>query len=124
VLEAVYQLGVVRAREDEVDGMEILQVARHLIALGLTDVGHERNAEAAADHRGDLECPLGRVGHAVHPGGDDVADRRRHRHVGRPKPRLSILDDDALRLLQLPDDLLDIQGIALALGQEELEERL
>ena len=49
MLEAVHQLRILRTRKDEVAGMEVLEVARHLIVLGLTDVGHQRDAEAAAD---------------------------------------------------------------------------
>ena len=124
VLEAVHQLGVLRAREDEVEGMQVPQVPGHLIGHGLEDARDQRNAEASPHHRRPLERLLERFRDAVDAGRDDVVDGRRHRHVGAAELRLAVLDGDSARLLQLAENLLDVERIPLALVGEELEQWL
>ena len=72
----------------------------------------------AAHDRRDLERVLDRVRQPVDAGCDDVVDRGRHLDVGGGEPHLAVLDDDAAGLPELPEDLLDVEGVALAPRRE------
>ena len=111
VLEAVHQLGVLRTREDEVEGMQVPQVPGHLLGDDLEDARDQRNAEASPHHRRPLERLLERFRDAVDAGRDDVVDGRRDCHVGAAELRLAVLDGDSARLLQLVENLLDVERI-------------
>jgi hypothetical protein len=50
-------------------------------------------------------------------------DRRGERHVGPGEPCFTLLDPEAAILPELPEDLLDVEGVALAFAPEEVEQR-
>ena len=120
VLEAVHQLRLFRGWEDEIEAVELPQAPGHLIRTDLEDAREERDAEAPAYHRRPLQRVLLGFREPIDARRDDVVDRGRNRHVGAAELRLAVLDHDAARLLQLPDDLLHVQRIPLALVGQDL----
>ena len=98
VLEAVHQLGFLRAREDEVEGMQLPEVPGHLLRDDLEDARDQRNSEASSHHRRPWSVCL------------SGSARRSMRAAmmswmvagtvtsGAAQPRLALLDDDPARL--------------------------
>src|SRR5206468_1470518 len=124
VLEAVHRFGLLSAREDEVEAVELAEMSSHLIGAALEDARDQRHSEPSPDDRRPLERLLEPLGQAVDAGCDDVVSGRRHRDVGAAEPRLAALDREATGLLELAENLLHIEWIALAPFSEELEKLL
>src|SRR5207247_9011387 len=112
VLEAVHKLGIVRGREDEVQSVEILEIADHLLHGALAHAAPERGSKATPDHRSALQRELERICEPIDTGGDDVVDGRRYLDVAAPEPRFTALDHDPCCLEKLVENLLDVEGIA------------
>ena len=112
------------APQDEIEGMQILEMPGHLFRGDLEDARDQGNSEASPHHRRPLERLLERFRDAVDAGRDDVVDGRRDRYVGAAQPRLAVLDGDPACLLKLVENLLDVERIPLALVGEELEQWL
>ena len=122
MLEGIQTLGTLGAQEDEVQVLQVPKATAHLIGGRLEKPGQQGDPEPTADHRRTLQRLLERIRQPVDAGRDDIVDRRRHRHIRPREPCLARVDDDAARLLQLTEDLLDVQRIAFALLGENPEE--
>src|SRR5215475_1795029 len=94
----------------------------NLIGVRLEKTRDQRHPESAPDHGCSLECLLERVGETIDTSRNDVVNRRRHGHVGAAETRLTALEHDACSFLELAENLLDVQRIALAPVREEFEE--
>src|SRR5207245_4216166 len=86
VLEAVHELGIVSSREDEIQAVEILEVADHLVGGAPDHTAHERGAEAAPYHRPALQRELELICQPVNAGGEDGVDGSPHVDVAAAEP--------------------------------------
>ena len=120
VLEAVEELV---EEEDEVEGLERPEALGH----GRSVASSSRDSRATANWRPTTAaawsvCLSGSC-EPVDASGDDVVDGVGHPHVRLAQPRRPVLDKDAASLPELADDLLEIERIALALRDQQLDER-
>ena len=107
---------------DEVESVQPLQVLDDPRLPVVEEPRHQGRRELTADDGGALDRLLQRLVDTVHAGGDDVVHRLRDGDVGAAEARLAVHDIDPTSLLQLTQDLLDVEGIALALGHQHVEQ--
>ena len=122
MLEGVDGFRLTGAEEEEVARPQLSEV-RVQVDLGLDHAREQRHRHLPSHHRRHLECVLDLVRQPVDAGGDDVVDRLRECHVRPDQPGLADLDLDATRLAELPEDLLDVERVALAPVHEDVEQR-
>src|SRR5439155_14831277 len=106
---------------EDAAALELRQLALEVDALAVEDVRQLIAVELPADHRGDLRHALGRRPEPVEPRGDHLLHRARDADLvdgARELPPAAVRDQVAL-LDERAGDLLDAEGAALGLGDQE-----